>query len=194
MIGNTISRLCPYFSEWGLTGIPKQAQGTIDVYEHETDQEDDDGNQIKVKIAVYFCENSGKNSKMFFGRQTDMITKGAWQTKAYPHLPYHYRDLKCLYAILFKYKEFLFKMEVVKYQDDKTTDLMLFIHPHKGIDESYRIISDVPSSKPTITQELTPINKGDKLIKFLWDTGKVFYSDNLTGSDFDAIMADKGGL
>lgn len=194
MIGNTISRLCPYFSEWSLSGIPKQEQGTIQVYEHETDQEDDDGNPITVKIAVYFCENSGKNSKMFFGKSTDMITKGAWQTRSYPHLPYHYRKCQNKYSILYKYKEFLFKMEVLRYHEDGIDDMMIFIHPHKKLEDGFRTISDIPSSRPLITEHLTTVTRGDKVVKMLWDQGKVFYSDNLTGSDFEAILADKGEL
>jgi hypothetical protein len=32
LIGNTISRVCPYYREYGLSNIRKQKQGTVDLY------------------------------------------------------------------------------------------------------------------------------------------------------------------
>lgn len=191
MVGNTISRLCPYFSEFGLHNIPKQEQGTIEFYEHETDQVDDDGSPVKVRIAVYFCENSGKNSKMFFGTSSDMITKGTWQTRAYPHLPYRYRECNSLYAIQYKYKEFLFKFELLR---TPQREHIIFIHPHNNLDETLRTITDGVDARPYFTKEFRVINKGDKVLSQLWKDGKVYYSDNMTGSDIESIIADKGGL
>ena len=34
LIGNTLSRVCPYFNEWCLDGVLKQKQGTIEIYHH----------------------------------------------------------------------------------------------------------------------------------------------------------------
>lgn len=68
MIGNTINRLCPYFTEWELSHVKEQAQGTIDIYTHSTNQIDEEGQPIEIVIAVEYCANSGKNSQMFFGK------------------------------------------------------------------------------------------------------------------------------
>ncbi len=190
LIGNTISRLCPYFSEWGLHNIPRQKQGTIETYEHHTDQVDEDGNPVTVRIAVYFCENSASNSKMFFGVSNEMVTKGTWQTRAYPHLPYRYRECNSLYYMLYHYKEFIFKIEVLRTPDRSH---VLFVHPHNKL-EDVRTVSDTVDPRPYVTVDFRPVNKGDKVIQLLWKDGKVFYSDNLTGSDLESIIADKGGL
>lgn len=188
LIGNTISRLCPYFSEWGLTFIPKMEQGTVRVCEHHTDQVDESGNPVVVRIAVYFCENSGNNSKMFFGATSKMITTGAWQTKAYQHLPYRYRECSSLYSMLYEYREFCFKIEALK----TPSGLCLFIHPHTAKRDGFRIVTDRPTIDPKSSRDFTTVSRGDVLIRRLYDSGKVYFSDNLTGEDFHSILADKG--
>lgn len=192
LIGNTISRLCPYFNEWGLSkGIPRQKQGTIEIYEHETDQiYEDTGEPVVIRIAVYFCEETANTSKMFFGSSAGMITKGVWQTRSYPHLPYHYRDCKKLYELLYKHLEFTFKIEAIRSPEG---EYMAFIHPHNEDDYKGRIVSDQPAADPRITKKLDPIRKGDKLIRWCFDMGKVFYSDNLTGADWEACV-DNGSF
>ena len=190
LIGNTLSRLCPYYSEFGLRFVRDMTQGEIRTCEHTTDQVDENGDPVKVKIAVYFCENASKNSKMFFGTISDMITKGTWQTRAYPHLPYKYRECKKIYALQLKYKEFIFKFEVLK---SPKGEPLIFVHPHKPL-EDIRTISDVRDPRIYYTQNFRVLTKGDKLFDLLWKDGKVYYSDNLTGSDIESILADKGTL
>ena len=191
MIGNTISRLCPYFSEWGLSNIPRQKQGTIDIYEHYTDQVDEEtGDQIIVKIAVYFCEETANTSKMFFGTSAGMITKGTWQTRSYPHLPYHYKDCSKLYEILVKHLDFSFKLELLK----KDNELMTFVHPHNEKDYKGRIVSDQPDPSVLVSKKLDAINRGDQLLQYCFKRNKVYFSDNLTGADWEAVIADLGGI
>ena len=190
MVGNTISRMCPYFSEFGLHNIPKQKQGTIETYTHSTDQIDENGDTVQVRIAVYFCENASNNSKMFFGTASDMVTKGTWQTRNYPHLPYRYRECESLYQIQYKYKEFVFKFEVLR---SPSRELFLFVRPHTSIDDM-RTITDTTDPRPYFTRDFFPLNKGDRIVKYLYDNGKIYYSDNLTGADFESILNDKGGF
>ena len=189
LVGNTISRLCPYFTEFGLN-VKNMKQGSIEIFEHETDQTDEKGDPVKVRIAVYFCENSGNNSKMFFGVSSKMITSGVWQTRSYPHLPYRYRKCQKIYSLLYEYKEFVFNFEVLK----TPGGLCVYIHPHTTKKDGYRIITDRPSISAKSTRDFATISKGDALVKSLYDLGKVYYSDNLTGEDFHSIISDKGGL
>lgn len=192
MIGNTISRLCPYFAEWELVNIPKQEQGTIDTYYHKTEQKDEEtGETITIKIAVEYCENSGNNSKMFFG-SSGMITGGMWESKPHPHLPKKYGCYNKQYALLIKYQSFIYKVEVLK--DKETGYVILFVHPAKKNDNTKRIISKEFSDNPLITPYLTDYIKGDIIIKELLKRGKVCFSDNLTGSEFNQIIDEKGGL
>lgn len=199
LVGNTISRLCVYFSEWGLSFIPKMRQGEIRICEHKTDQVNEDGTPVVVKIAVQFCENSGNNSKMFFGTSSSMTTSGAWQTREYPHLPYKYRECRNVYSVMYQYKEFAFKLELLK---TPKHEYIVFVHPHNDINYDYasngelppRTVSEIYDPSPLFTRELRPVLKGDKMILQLWKDGKFYYSDNLTGSDLESIVNDKGGL
>ena len=52
LIGNTLSRVCPYFNEWCLEGVLKQKQGTIEVY-HFHQQVLDDHFHIKGLSRLY---------------------------------------------------------------------------------------------------------------------------------------------
>lgn len=190
MIGNTISRLCPYFSEWELKNIPKQEQGTIEIYERYTNQIDENGNQIVIKIAVEFCENSGNNSKMFFGASQQMITNGAWETHPQPHLPKKYNEYEKLYSVLVEYNNLSYIIDVLK--DD---NLLLYVYPFTHKNKSpKRIVTEKFSDSPFTTPLLTELCKGDKIILDLIKRGKICFSDNLTGSEFLSILKEKGGL
>lgn len=194
LVGNTVSRLNPFFNEWGLSRIPTQKQGTIDVYEHLTDQVDEEtGEPVTIKIAVYFCEETANTSKMFFGTSAGMITKGTWQTRSYPHLPYKYNQCYKLYELLMKHQNFTFKIELLQNKEIKN-ELMAFIHPHNQDDYKGRILTEKPDPSPLVSKKLDDINKGDQLIRYCFSRNKVYFSDNLTGADWEACVADRGGL
>lgn len=101
MLGNTVSKYCPYFSEMGLTHIKQQVQGTIDVYNY--------GNS-KLQVVVEYTESSstrgGKKSDIYFAfdnPELKMITSGSWEIAIYPHLEIKYRpkDVACNFFIEF---------------------------------------------------------------------------------------------
>ena len=192
MIGNTVSRICPYFKEYGIERkLLEMKPGTIAVCEHETDQINEDGQPVKVRIGVYYTEQPDDAQQMFFGKIAKMTTGGDWQTRSYPHLPYHYRDCRKQYNVLLKHNSFLFNMEIVK---SPKSEYMIFIHPHTGKTEDQRIIDTDPNPSPLVTKKLDPRRRGDRLLKYLYDTGTVFYSDNLTGADFEGVMKEVGSL
>lgn len=193
LIGNTISRLCPYFSEWELYNIPKQEQGTIEIYERQTDQIDEHGNPVIVKIAVELCENSGNNSKMFFGNSQKMITNGAWETKPQPHLPKKYIEYTRLYSILVEHSNFAYIAEVLR--DNENSNLLLYVYPFTYKSKKpLRVISQNFTSSPFTTPRLTELCTGDIIVNKLIGRGKICFSDNLTGSEFLSILKEKGGL
>lgn len=190
MIGNTISRLNPYFYEWDLRNVPQQEQGTIDLYRFHTDQIDDDGQNVVVLIAVEFCENSGKNSKMFFGKTSEMITNGVWESKEYPHLEHSRSEYEKLYAMAVSHMGLSVTVELLKHATD---GYILHVHPKSKIDVK-RQITTAFNTSPYYTPKLTPLTYGDELIIELYNRNKITFSDNLTGSDFEAIIKAKGGL
>lgn len=191
MIGNTISRLCPYFSEWQLVGIPKQQQGTIETYKYQTDQIDDAGQPVSVLIAVEFCENSGKNSKMFFGSSTKMITTGAWQSKEMPHLPKPARPAyyDTVYQVFMHCANFCFRLSLLS--DKENGSLQWYVEPSAG-DAPHpddRVITDQLGSVGIMTTiGVKPLNQREQYAFSLLTGGQVCYCDNLTGSDFTVCL------
>ena len=191
MIGNTISRVCPYWSEWQLTNVPKQKQGTIDLYEKITDQYDDNGDQIIVRITVEYCENSGANSKMFFGASAKMITGGQWQVKDYPHLNGKLTDYCVMHRIIFLHTGFKFQMFFVMsknggapfwyvrpYSDNVYTDKL---RNERFVVRSYAESINLTSDMFTIG--FVPLTPEEKQTFDYLD--RVVFSDNLTGSDYE---------
>lgn len=179
LIGNTISRLCPYFNEWQLFNIPKQKQGTIEIYRMKTDQKDENGENITINIAVELCENSGNNSKMFFGAISSSITNGSWEADVQPHIPYKYEDCKFLYSCSIKKHNMIYVMEVLRHEDE----MFIFVHPSKKI-RSLRVIDELYQPNMFTTAKLVELTSGDRVIKMLIKMNKICYSDNLTGTEF----------
>lgn len=192
MIGNTISRVCPYFVEWELLNVPRQKQGTIELYEIHTGEYDDDKNEIIVRVTVEYCENSGKNSKMFFGKPSKMITNGQWQSKDFPHLNGKENSYSKLHELIFVHTGFKFKMIFMQpldggrpfwyikpftdniYNDDKFKNTRFVVHDFK---ESINIKSDM------VTIGFEPMNDAESMCFNYLECFVV--SDNLTGTDFE---------
>lgn len=179
MIGNTISRLCPYFSEWELVNIPKQKTDTIDIYEKTTSTGD------VVKIAVEKCADIVTN-KMFFGEKSNVI-KGEWNAKTYPRLPREYKKYKQMYKLLIKKYNMEYMVEVLQYNHE----YVLFVHPNTNKRFDGRIIQNEYDIRPLVTSNLTRLTKGDIMIIELLNNNKICYSDNLTGTEFHTLL--KGG-
>lgn len=189
MIGNTISRICPYFTEWQLVNIPKQAQGTIETYSYTTQETDENNNPIIVNIAVEFCENLSHNSKMFFGSSAGMITTGAWQSKEMPHLEGNkLQDYSLLHIVIFKINGFKFRAEFLLQND--TGICLWFISPKTTeIKKEDRVVTDKPVLYNAITTiGLIPLSENERQAFNYLNEGKVFYSDNLTGTDFENCL------
>lgn len=179
LIGNTISRLCPYFTEWSLVNIPRQKIGTIDIYNMETDQKDDNDNPVTIKIAVEMCENSGSNSKMFFGTQSKQIVNGTWKSKDYPHLPYKYKDCEVVYGVHFIVYNMTYTSEILS----KGDDYFIYTYPTSKI-KYQRIIKKEFELNMLVTDRLIPLTRGDIIYKKLLMANKLTFSDNLTGEEY----------
>ena len=107
LIGNTLSRICPYFSEWCLDGVLKQKIGTIEIYHFHTDD-----NSV-VNIAVEYCANSNAENKMFFGQTAKQIVSGEWDTVDVPKLPRKEYEYEKVYELLLVYQKFSFVIELL---------------------------------------------------------------------------------
>lgn len=186
LVGNTISRVCPYFLEWCLDKIPKQKPGTIDDYFFENE----DG--TKTKIAVEYCENLGTSSSMFFGKAREHIAGGQWQTKAMPKLEKKYSEYTRLYEVLLKSSGFSFVLNLL--QDEKTGAVLVYVYPFTGTRRIRRILSDEYSEDILTSKNLNVNIKPELIMTKLVNEGMVSFSDNLTGSDFTHVLEQRGGI
>lgn len=180
MLGNTVSKFCPYFQEMGLTNILKMAQGTIDIYRY---------GESKLTVAVEYCssiEVKGDGNKYFAfnNPKLEMITGGAWEMAIYPHLPYKYKPRDVMLIFYIDFSDQLYQCEVI----DLDGVYFIYIHykttPIKNPEEHLIYSLDHTPELNYSRDIMNPTNKLQQRIKWFFDTGRVYYQNNEIG---DAI-------
>lgn len=184
MLGNTVSKYCPYFREMGITDIKKQKQGTIDVYSY--------GNS-GLKVAVEYCAErvSVTGSDAYFAFQNPqlkMIRSGAWELEFHDHLPRKYRPADVLMVFYIDFDGELLQGNIVMPEQD----LFIYIHaktsPLQNRDEDL-IYSDKRKSAPnwrrSVWKDSLPVSR--KICRIIND-GQVYFSDNETGEVFQNYL------
>ena len=185
LIGNTISRVCPYFKEWCLEGVLKQKQGTIEVYHYH--MIDGKGEDTIINIAVEYCANAEASNTMFFGQSAKQIVSGEWETKDVPKLPRKQTDYCKVYEVLIQYQSFKFVIELLV--ERWHGGMICFVYPFTGKRKFRRIITDEFSDSIYKSSRLDMNRKPEQYINECFRTNKVCYSDNLTGADFRQVNA-----
>lgn len=180
LIGNTLSRVCPYFTEWCLDGVLNQKIGTIELYHFHVEDN-------TIDIAVEYCANTNNGNKMFFGHAAKQIISGEWDTKDLPRLPKKQYEYEKVYEILVKYQSFKFVIELLV--EPKAGGTICFVYPFTGTRKFNRILSDEITDDPFITNRLKNI-RPEKIISECFRLNKVYYSDNLTGADFSHVISN----
>lgn len=176
LIGNTLSRVCPYFAEWCLEGVLKQMQGTIEIYHFHVEDE-------VIDIAVEYCATMTMKNKMFFGQSAKQIVTGEWDTKDVPKLPRKQYEYDKLYEVLLTYQKFSFVIELLfePKNGGKICHVYPFTNKNRKID---RIITNTFSDLPNINKKLNPNIRPEYFIIECLQLDKICFSDNMTGSDF----------
>lgn len=180
LVGNTLSRVCPYFNEWCLEGVLKQKQGTIEVYHfHVADS--------VVDIAVEYCANAKTQNMMFFGQAQKQIISGEWDTKDVPKLPKPINEYDNVYEMIIVYQSFKFILQLLISEEGGK---ICFVYPFtEKRKEPLRKITEEFSDSIYITNRLNTAIRAEAYIAECFRLGKVCYSDNLTGADFTNVRA-----
>ena len=178
MVGNSISKVCPYIRDWDLEPIFKKLkQGEIETKIIHNEVND-------VKIAIEFCQSSGGKT-MAIGNAKTMIDKGSWQSDPQPKLPESRKNYKCLYRFGFLFKGFKFLCEFLK---NKNGEFCWFVFPYyKDFNKKMIIISDEVKLSPYWQRDIYNLSINNNNLKNLLGTfreNKVFYSSDLCGTDF----------
>ena len=187
MLGNTVTRFCPYFKEMGIKHVYDQEQGTIDVYEYQTKIPG-----VTMTVAVEWCDQHEitKESEIadryfaFDNEDAKMITSGSWSFDTYPTLKdqditYTRDDVVITFFIHFDDR--LFQGDVI-IQDDNE---FLFVHEkfdHLFHDEDYLHYDLKESVKRNYSSNIMKFRNGiEQRIAHFFKTDKVFYSTREVG-------------
>lgn len=186
LVGNTITRVCPYIQEWGLNKIIfNQKQGEIKSLWIPTGDIDDKGNKIEVKLAIEHCKSTGSSSYVF-GSHANMLNKGEWQSDPQPKLPKSYKEYKMLFRFGFCYKTFKWLCEYLL--DRKTKDVVWFIYPYNGeFKKNLIVFSDIIKTSPYWQKDIyNPLIRNKNIIDLFktFRENRIFYSSDLCGTEF----------
>lgn len=182
MLGNTVNKYCPYFTEMGLTHVPQMEQGNIDVYTY---------GESKLTVAVEYCKSTSDKTHTesnkyfaFNNPKLSMITGGAWELNIYPHLPFKYKPKDVLLTYFISFSDNVYQCEVVNLDDITFTYIHIKTTPLR--DTKNDLIYSLEYN-PAINYNRSiyrPVNKIQQRIEWFFNHDKVFYQDNNVG---DAI-------
>ena len=165
--------------------IFNQKQGEIKTLWLPTGDYDDNNIPIEVKLAVEHCKSTGTSS-FVFGTHANMLNKGEWQSDPQPKLPKSYKEYKVLYRFAFHYKTFTWLSEYL--MDKETKDVIWFIYPYRGeLKNNIVVFSDIIKTDRKWQRniyDLTFKNEGIQKVLNNFRQSNIFYSDDLTGTDF----------
>lgn len=175
-IGNTLSRLCPYFKEFGITEIDSQVEGSAEVYEI-------DESDYTVRILSFYCENVGIPAEMLFGSDSKMSNKGEWLTESVPKLD-DVEEWKTLYQFLIEYEN---KRFLISYMTKKG-ELALYISDggEHVTTATTRIFGNRTDTNPMYTRGLKTLHPIEKTI-FEMIQSHAFYENDLVGTEFKFV-------
>ena len=181
MLGNTVNRFCPYFSEMGLKNIEHMKQGTIDLYKYSSG----------MTVSVEYCSNLNRVKKgssyfAFDNPDLKMITEGKWELGIYPHVSWHLYSENIFFSFVISFNDKLYQGDI--YNDDN--GIYIFIHNKTTpIKEDTWVFS--LESVPSKLYNVSVYSGGNKvlnLIKNLFLNNKVFYQDNSVGDSINNYL------
>lgn len=177
MLGNSVNKYCPYYTEMGLTHVRSMRPGDLEVYKY---------GQSGLLVAVEYTAptKGGKRSDIYFAFDNPklaMITEGEWELGVYPHCNVKYKPKHIVFTYFIKFNDDILQCEIINtgkenftYIHRKTTDIR---HPDKDF-----VFSTEYSPLPNFSRMITkPITNIEKKIAWYFSKDKVFYQDNEVG-------------
>lgn len=180
LLGNTVSRECPYLSEFGVD-IFKIKKNSINVAElRKADGE-------KIRFAFEWAEAKTEEAGIFFGKASKEIVSGEWSADEYPHLFVPLKDTEILYTFyMINNLGNSWKCVLFLHKDKR----FVYVYPYDR-DEVQYVVNDVFTD--ALTEDLMlknnyfihPKKKIHKRILEIWKAGRFLYSTNLCGTEFN---------
>lgn len=180
MLGNTVNKYCPYFSEMGLTNILKQKQGSIDVYSY---------GDSNLKVAVEYTSSTKRFKKnnfyfAFDNPKLDMIKGGSWELNIYPHAPVKWKPKNIQFIYFIDFSDQIYQCEVITFNNTAFTYIHLKTTPLQNDKKDLIYSLNHNPQVNYVRNILQPTNKVERMVKWFYDTSNVFYQNNEVG---DAI-------
>lgn len=182
LLGNTVNKYCPYFSEMGLNHIKDQKPGTVDVYHYGAS-----GLQVVCERTPDSSKKGGKPSDVYFAFENPelkMITSGAWEIAIYPHLEERYRPKDIVTNFFIIFDEEILHGEVICSENG----LFIFIHRKTTpIKNEYSDIVYTTKADTRWNYRMCLTKQTDKLSLLIMKClreNKIFYSTNEIGEVF----------
>lgn len=188
MVGNSISRVCPYINEWGIHRlISTMKQGDIKTTKLPAG-EDENGQPLYVDLAIEYCQSTGTN--LAVGRHKDMLNKGDWQSDPQPHLPKSFNAYESKFSFMFVYQDFMFACSYLYDREDGV--YVWFIKPYNGsIDDKTIVFSDQVKPSPYWQRNIYDTDFPNPKLNEIFKTfreGNIFYATDLCGTDFKQVI------
>lgn len=177
MLGNTVNKYCPYFTEMGLKQVPVMEQGTIDIYrfgEH--------GATVAVEYCSTVVKHKASNKYFCFDNQNlQMITGGKWELAVYPHLPVKYAPKDVLFVYYIQFNDTILQGNIIQVGNENFTYIHMKTTPIKDTENSL-IYSLEMNGKPNYKRKLiSNATYIEQQVARYFATDKVFYQDNEVG-------------
>ena len=177
MLGNTVNKFCPYFTEMGLKQVPYIDQGTIDIYrfgEH--------GATVAVEYCSTIVKQKASNKYFCFDNQNlQMITGGKWELAVYPHLPTKYKPSDVLFIYYIQFNDVVLQANIIQVGNENFTYIHAKTTPIK--DENTALIYSLEmNGKPNYKRKLlSTASYIETQVARYFATDKVFYQNNEIG-------------
>lgn len=177
MLGNTVNKFCPYFTEMGLKQVPTMEQGEIDIYKF-----GEGGAVVAVEYCSSIVESKSSNKYFSFDNQNlQMITGGKWELDVYPHLPVKYRPMDVLFTYFIEFNDTILQGNIIQVGDQNFTYIHMKTTPIKDTDNSL-IYSLSMNGKPNYKRKLiSSASYVEQQVARYFVTDKVFFQDNEVG-------------
>ena len=177
MLGNTVNKYCPYFTEMGLKQVPVMEQGTIDIYKF-----GEHGATVAVEYCSTIVKQKASNKYFCFDNQNlQMITGGKWELAVYPHLPTKYKPDDVLFTYYIQFNDVTLQGNIIQVGNENFTYIHMKTTPIKDEDNSL-IYSLEMNGKPNYKRKLiSTASYVEQQVSRYFATDKVFYQNNEVG-------------
>lgn len=180
LIANKITRVSPYFTDFGLKGVPKMKDGQLDTYVYKTA----DGQEVKISVEMCASPQHQK-SAMFFGKNDKVINGSEWETHEHPILQGSLNDYDILYELSLEHMEFCFNILLLSHKKEDFE--CVYVYP-ASVKRHERLLTEAYSTSRMITPTLLSKIKAECYIVDLIGQNKLVYPSNLIGDDFIATI------